>query len=193
MSDSRSTQRWLLLIAVILAVGGSLWLLPQGPAPALKPSEGAMNPGPGPGETMRPPGQSGSAAADSDRLRDYDARRAMNLSGELVPREVSDYYFIEISDADEATATVAELKRLLRAAHAEQDYLGVIAENAQRMRELLLQALDELAGADLSGAVVIVVGRPQDEAALRGPVEATGAQFRFARYGGSGGPVLEAV
>ena len=37
------------------------------------------------------------------------------------------------------------------------------------------------------------VGRPQDEAALRGPVEATGAQFRFARYGGSGGPVLEAV
>lgn len=147
-------------------------------------------------EPSQPPASSSVAAVakatppPAGIIHNYDSNIAMNLSGEFVPRHIEDYYFIEILADQSDSSYIDELSRLLQQAHANKDWLGIVAEDAERMRRLLLASLAVSAPGSLSDAIVIVIGRAQDEGALRDAVEASGARFHFGVYSSAEGFAL---
>lgn len=129
-------------------------------------------------------------SSSSGGILGYDSNVAMNLSGELVPPEVEGYYFIEILDDAPNAEYLLELRDLLARTHADSDYLGVIGRDAGRVRRLLLEVLREAPAGSLSEATIVMIGRAQDEPALRPVVEASGAKLRFGIYISPDTPIL---
>ena len=122
--------------------------------------------------------------SNPDLIPGYDSNKAMNLSGSFVPRHVQGYYFIEILDDASDASYTSEILQLMQQAHADQDLLGIIGEDAARLRRLVLASLEQTAPGSLSDATIIIIARPQDESVLRPAIEASGAELRFGIYTG---------
>jgi hypothetical protein len=112
----------------------------------------------------------------------YHLIEAMNAAGEAVPAEVQSYYFLVLDGSIMSGDDVDELVRLMRLAHAEGDYLGVIGSKAIRNLRVLHAAMARTRPGELQGLQLIFVG-PEDHAHRAAEaVSGSGATLHFRVY-----------
>lgn len=141
-------------------------------------------------ESPAPDAAAETKTSSSGTIIGYNSNTAMNLSGQLVPPDVQGYYFIEILDEVPNAEYVTEVRQLMGRAHDDQDFLGIIGRDAARLRQIVLASLAPIEPGSLNQATIVVIGRAQDESALRPAVEASGAELRFGIYIPPDTPVL---
>jgi len=103
-------------------------------------------------------------------------------SGRHIPPQVNEYYFFEIETAMETPAATAELEGLLRAAHEEQTYIGIVGQQAARNLEIVRASLGNIEAGAIEAATIIYLGPDTQRREVEALVAPTGARLIFSPY-----------
>lgn len=114
-------------------------------------------------------------------LAGFNLNQAMDLAGAEVPEDIESFYFFVPEVGRSRRVEIGELSRLLTQAAAERDYIGLAGADAERNRDALLAALEEIT-TGLNGATVVYLGPEHHRVDIQAAVEKSSGLIKFVRY-----------